>query len=70
MEGQKSGVSGEKDHSGSVGYVEDYHGMMMMGSQHHQGHGYGTGVYNHHTGENAAGVGTGGSRFPDVGRQR
>lgn len=52
----KSGVSGEKDHSGSVGYVEDYHGMMMMGSQHHQGHGYGTGVYNHHTGRMLQGL--------------
>lgn len=73
LEGQKSGISGEKDNGGSVnmgGYVEDYHGMMMMGGQHHQGHGYSTGVYNHQTGENAAGVGTGRSRFPDVGRPR
>lgn len=67
LEGQKSGISGEKDNNASVnmgGHVEDYHGM-MMGGQHHQGHGYGTGVYNHQTGENAAG-----SRFPDVGRTR
>ncbi|CAN4103917.1 unnamed protein product [Withania somnifera] len=69
LEGQKSGMAGEKDDSDSVnrsgGYVEDY-GMMMMGSQHHQAHTYSTGA-----GENGGGVGTTGSRFPhDVARTR
>lgn len=72
LEGQKSGMTGEKDNGGSVNmsnsYVEDY-GMMMMGGQHHQGHAYNTGEYNQ-TAENGAGVGTTGSRFPDPGRPR
>ncbi|KAF3614183.1 Nuclear transcription factor Y subunit B-3 [Capsicum annuum] len=72
LEGQKSGLTGEKDNGGSVNmsssYVEEY-GMMMMGGQHHQGHAYGTGVYSQ-AAENGAGVGTAESRFPDVGRPR
>ncbi|KAJ8532511.1 hypothetical protein K7X08_012434 [Anisodus acutangulus] len=37
--------------------------------KHHQGHVYGTRVYNQ-TAENAAGVGTAGSQFLDVGRPK
>ncbi|XP_060188827.1 nuclear transcription factor Y subunit B-3-like [Lycium barbarum] len=73
LEGQKSGMVGEKESSGSVNmggsYVEDYDMVMMGGQHHHQGHVYGTGVYDR-TNDNVAGVGTAGSQFLDVGRPR